>query len=151
MKKQACLIVMVSVFLASISLYCNAAGTQGQAKAMVDKAIAYYKANGKNKTVEAVKDEKGQFIKDDLYVNIYSLKGIMLATPANPKLIGTDGTNVKDADGKPFMLELIGRAGKEGSGWVEYRWTHPKSRKVAPKTAYFEKVDDIIFSSGAYK
>jgi len=54
-------------------------------------------------------------------------------------------------DGKKFIREIVETANAEGSGWVDYKWHHPACREWFPKTAYFEKVDDLIIVSAVYK
>ena len=39
----------------------------------------------------------------------------------------------------------------KGKGWQNYKWTNPQTKKIEDKTAYIEKVDDMIFGCGAYK
>ena len=67
MKKWAALI---SVCFFVLGLTCVAfaqeRGTAKEAMAVVDKAIAYYKANGKAKAFAEFNNKKGQFLKKDL-------------------------------------------------------------------------------------
>jgi signal transduction histidine kinase len=56
-----------------------------------------------------------------------------------------------DSDGKKFIREIVETANAEGSGWVDYKWYHPVSKEWFTKTAYFEKVDDLIIVSAVYK
>jgi cytochrome c len=151
MVRRTFIAILSGVFLITIFFSISTAQTPQDAKVMVEKALAYYNSNGKDKTIEEVKNPKGQFVKGDVYVNIYTLKGVMLANPVSPKLIGMNGIELKDPDGKYFMKELCNRAASEGSGWVDYKWTNPTSKKIEPKTTYFQKAGDIIISSGVYK
>jgi len=139
----------VCVVMFVTSVFAATAGDE--AKAMVDKAVAFLKANGKDKGFAEINKPDGQFVKGDVYINIFSLTGTMLANGANAKLIGTNGSKLKDPDGKMFMKEIIDRAASEGKGWVEYKWTNPKTKKIEPKAAYFEKYNDMIVSAGTYK
>jgi signal transduction histidine kinase len=54
-------------------------------------------------------------------------------------------------DGKPFMKEILTKAAASDNGWVDYKWANPVSKEVQPKSAYFEKVGDMIISTGYYK
>lgn len=140
----------VCFFFFGAAGYVHSAGVN-DAKVMVNKAISFYKANGKEKTMEEVKNPKGKFVKGPLYVNVYNLQGVMLANPVNKKLIGMNGSGLQDPDGKYFMKELLERAANEGGGWVDYRWTNPVTKKIEPKTTYFKRVDDVIMACGIYK
>lgn len=144
--------------LAAVSLsFAGAAlaadyGTKEEAAAMVKKAVSYAKTNGKDKLLAEVgHGSKGQFVDRDLYVSVWSPDAKVLAHATNPKLVGTDVGDLKDADGKPFMKEILSKAASSGSGWVDYKWANPVTKEVQPKSAYFEKVDDMIISTGYYK
>lgn len=144
--------------LAAVSLsFAGAAfaadhGTKEEAAAMVKKAVSYAKTNGKDKLLaEVTNGSKGQFVDRDLYVSVWSPDAKVLAHATNPKLVGTDVSDLKDADGKPFMKEILTKASGGGSGWVDYKWANPVTKEVQPKSAYFEKVDDMIISTGYYK
>jgi len=139
--------VVACLFSASVA----GAATTKDAKAMVDKAVAYYKANGKTKTIEEVKNPNGQFKKGDLFVYIFDLNGICLANPVMPKLIGAPLKGSKDADGKLFGDEMVRMAKTKGSGWVDYKYLNPETRKIEPKTTYFVRSGDMILCAGAYK
>ena len=82
---------------------------------------------------------------------MWDSKAVVLAHGANPKLIGKDILELKDADGKPFMKEIVTKAASAGSGWVDYKWVHPVNKEIQAKSAYFEKMDDMIISTGFYK
>ena len=77
-------------------------------------------------------------------LSISSVDYPVLAHGANPKLIGRNLFNLKDTDGKYLIRELIDAA-KAGSGWVDYKWSHPKSKKIMPKTAFVKKIDNGLW------
>lgn len=126
-------------------------GTATEAEAMVKKGVAYAKANGKDKFLAEVNGGKGQFNDRDLYISVWSTKALVLAHGANAKLVGKDIIDLKDADGKPFMKEIVTKAAGSGTGWVDYKWVNPVSKEIQAKSAYFEKLDDMIISTGYYK
>jgi len=127
------------------------ADPKSDAIALVDSAIAFYKANGKDKAFAEINNKQGQFVKGSLYVFIWSPKGVILAHGANEKLIGKDMYPLKDSDGKPFVKEAVEIGNAKGSGWVDYKWPNPVSKKVEAKSTYVKKVDDLIFACGIYK
>lgn len=49
------------------------------------------------------------------------------------------------------MKEIVSKAASSGSGWVDYKWVNPVTKEIQAKSAYFEKADDVIISSGFYK
>ncbi len=149
--KKLIVLAYAVIFFLGISGFVCAAGTPEQAEAMVKKAIAFYKANGKEKTFTEVNNPKGQFVKDDLYIFVYDMNGKVVAHGFQQKMIGMDLLTLKDPDGKLFVKERIDIAKTKGKGWQDYRFTNPATKKIDQKTAYIEKVDDFIFGCGAYK
>jgi cytochrome c len=148
-KKIAISLVLLSCFLIGATI-AVAQTTPDQAKEWVKKAVEYYKANGKEKALAEFSNPKGQFCKGDCYIYVLDMNGKMLAHP-NPKLVGEDFMQKKDVDGKTFAQDIVKQAKEKGSGWVDYKWENPTSKVVEAKTVYFEKVDDVIIASGAYK
>jgi cytochrome c len=41
---------------------------------------------------------------------------------------------------REFNKEMIATA-RKGSGWVDYQWAHPVTKKVEDKTCYIVKID----------
>ena len=126
-------------------------GSADEASAMVKKAIAYLKTNGKEKTLAEASNPKGQFIDRDLYLSIYDLNGKVVAHGTNQKLIGKDVSDLRDADSKYFIKEILDKAKNGGKGWVDYKWVNPISKEIQAKSVYLEKADDVIIASGFYK
>lgn len=126
-------------------------GSAEQAVALVKKAAAYFRANGREKAFAAYDDPKGEFVDRDLYIFVYSQKGQVLAHGANQRMIGKNLIDIKDEDGKKFVKEQIDLALGKGSGWVDLKWINPTTKAIQPKASYVEKVDDVIIGSGIYK
>nr|WP_315395995.1 cache domain-containing protein [uncultured Duganella sp.] len=129
----------------------DAHGSAAEATALVQRAAAYLKANGPAKAYAAFNDPAGQFKDRDLYMFVLDTSGKMLAHGANPKLIGKDLSGLKDSDDKYFIKTMIDVAKGKGSGWVDYKWPHPVTKAIEPKSSYVEKVDDVILGCGIYK
>lgn len=126
-------------------------GTKEEAVAMVQKAVAAIKADGREKTFSAINDPKGPFNDRDLYVVVYDLQGKCLAHGANPKQIGKDLTELRDPDGKFFVKERVELAKTKDSFWQDYKFLNPMTKLIEPKSMYMEKVDDIMVGCGIYK
>jgi len=147
--KKLCVIMVCGIFLFVLTLPAWGGGTPKEAKALVEKAIAFYKANGKEKALAEFSKPKGQFTKGDLYIFAYNPTGTIIAHGGDPKLVGKDFTGVQDPDGKYFAREFI-KIGPEG-GWVDYKWMNYVTKKVDAKTTYLKRIDDVIIGCGAYK
>lgn len=148
--KKIFLYALVSLVITLFPLAVYAASGKDDAVALVKKAVAYMKANGKDKTLAEISNPAGQFVKGDLYLFVQDNNGIMLAHGTNPKLVGKNLMNLKDPDGKLFVQEMI-KTAKQGNGWVDYKWTNPVTKKIESKTSYIQAVDDIWIGCGIYK
>ena len=152
MKKSSIFLLLgISMVWAAIAFADEQRGTAAQAKLMVEKAVEYVNANGKDKAVAEFNNPQGQFVKGDLYVYAWDLNGNILAHPTNPGVVGKNNTNVPDEDGKFFRKEAVEMAKTKGAGWVDYKYMNPKTHKVEQKTTYVKKVGEIIVACGAYK
>jgi len=153
MKNAAMCVVVVIYLLALAGISFAAQATKADAKTMVEKAAANIKANGKEKALAEFNNPNGKFIDRDrdLYIFAYDFNGVNLALGSNPKMVGKTLLELQDASGKPFLKELI-QVAKMGNGWYEYKWSHPKTKKIRSKISYVLKIDDSMFiGSGIYK
>ena len=147
--KRCFVMMMVCVFLVmGLVSYSAAAGTPDEAKKMVENAAAFYKANGLDKAIVAFNDPKGQFRKDDLFIFMLDMNGKCYA---HISLAGKNLDGLQDSDGKFFVKEQIAIA-KKGSGWVDYKFTNPTTKKIQQKTSFIMRVDDNHYvGCGAFK
>lgn len=151
MNRVFLLLTVLVCFLVSGGAFAATRGTPDQAKAMVEEAAAFVKANGVEKALAEFNNPKGNFVRGDLYIFALDFTGLTLAHGANQKLVGKNLSEVKDADGKLFMKAMIELAKTKGKGWVEYKWTNPESKKIEPKASYLISVGDLFLGCGAYK
>ena len=127
-------------------------GTKEEAQALVEKAAAFWSANGREKAVAAFNDRQGAFVDRDLYIVAATLAdGVRIAHGFNAKMVGKSLNDFKDIEGKPYGLDILETAKTKGSGWVDYKFTNPVSKKIMDKTSYVKKVDDVVIFAGAYK
>jgi cytochrome c len=91
-------------------------------------------------------------VKGDLYVVLQDFNGVVLANGGNPGLVGQNHLALKDPDGKYFVKESVDIA-KKGSGWLEYSWVNPVSKKVQPKKSWIKKVEgmDVFTNCGLFQ
>jgi len=150
LKNQAMLLSeVVSIF----DLGSREFGNADEAVDLVKRGVAFAREYGSQAIVEDVKKlNNSQFIDRDLYFSVYDANTVMcLANGANPRLIGANGKVFKDVDGKIFVAEIVALANRQGSGWMDYKHPHPLTQQVMQKSAYFEKVGDIVLTCGFYK
>jgi cytochrome c len=121
------------------------------AVAMVKKAVACLKANGKDKTIAEANNRAGASVDRDLYVAITDMTGKALANPMLPRSIGKDLTGVRDVDGKYFVKERLEMLKTKSQGWIDDKWPNPVSKKIELRSTYFERVDELVIACGIYK
>jgi cytochrome c len=127
--------------------------TAAQATALVKKAVAYIKANGKDKAFAEFSNPKGQFVDRSLYIFVYDLKGTSMAIGNGNagKMVGKNLLDMRDAEGTYLIQGLIEVAKTKGSGWFDYKWPNPVSKAIEGKSSYVEKIDDLVVGCGIYK
>jgi len=144
--------ITLAGFIFSSGAIANDKGTEADAVAMVKKAVTFVKANGKEKAYAEFNNPSGQFVKNDLYVMCYDMSGNNKCHGSNPKLIGKNLLEIKDADGKFIVKGFIAIASQgNGKGWLDYKWPNATTKAVEAKSTYVEKVDDILVGVGIYK
>ncbi|WP_417533297.1 methyl-accepting chemotaxis protein [Marinobacterium stanieri] len=83
---------------------------------------------------------------EDGYMFAYDMDGINVAHGANPKLVGTDLSNMRDPNGLLVIRELID-ASKSGDGYFEYVWDKPGGGQ-APKLSFAMMIPAFDWSVG---
>lgn len=142
------------MMLAALGAGAAEKGTADEAVAMVKKASEFLKKNGKEKALAEFNNPKGQFVQKDLYIFAFGANGdgVELANGANIKLVGKNVLQMKDADGKFLIKDILALGmSKEGKGWVDYKWPNPSTGTVDGKRTYVERVDDVVIGCGIYK
>lgn len=143
-------IIAALALLAAIPAIASAT-PEDDTRALVKKAAAHIKANGIDKACADFSDPAKGFRNGESYVYVHDIHARMLCNPGSPRTVGKDMMEVKDMDGKFFNKEMIGLATTRGSGWVEYKWTNPVTRKIQDKKSYIERQDDLVIGSGFYR
>lgn len=149
----------VNILVLSLALASGAVGApafaaepgEKEAIAMVERGAAFMKTAGKDDMIKRINEKDPEFLQGSLYLTMRDGKGVILANPVNPAMIGKDLVDVPDADGKPFRREILDLAKKKGKGWVDYKFKNPASGKVEAKTTYIQLVGDVTLEAGIYK
>jgi cytochrome c len=145
--------LLIAAVLAASSVAALGAemATAKEAEAMVKKGVAFIKANGREKSFAEMTSKQGQFRDRDLYLTVYSLDGMALAHGANEKMVGHNLIGFKDVDGKEFFRERMELAKTKGTFWQDYKFANPITKRIEPKSAYCERMEDIVVCGGVYK
>lgn len=150
MFKKVIISIFICLFVVTSLYAAEKRATPSEAKKLVEKAVAYVKANGEEKAIKEFNNPKGEFVKGDLYVFALDPKGVLLANVNLTKLVGTNIYNMPDSKGKLNRKEMVDLANSEGSGWVTYHQLNPKNKKDEAKISYVQKVGNLIVGCGAY-
>lgn len=148
------LVLGLALFLFSAGVFAAEKATAEDAIALVKNGIAYYKENGKEKSLAAFNDPNGPFVKGELYFFVYSTNGdgIVLAHGQNQRMVGKYLLDVKDNDGVMMIRDAMKIANSPaGKGWISYNWPNSVTGKIEAKRTYIERVGDIWIGCGIYK
>jgi signal transduction histidine kinase len=140
----------LALALLPVAVQADAPPSKDQVVAQVKKAIAFYKASGRDKALAEFNNKDGQFAKGEDYVDVHDISGTCVAHPVTPSLVGLNRLEAADPAGKKFIKEIVDAAKTKSSGWLTYQRKNPVSGKVENKLAYWEVQDGLIFKAGTY-
>jgi signal transduction histidine kinase len=122
-------------------------GSPGEAKAMLEKAVAAVKAD-KAKALGMFSKGEGGFKDRDLYPYCGGPDGNFTA---HPTLLGKSLKDLKDKSGKPLGADVYAAAAEGVVSEVSYMWPRPGQTEPVQKVAYVTKVGDQVCAVGYYK
>lgn len=144
------MLVFASSCLSTPCMAAAGGANKEDAVAMVKKGVSFIKANGAEKSYAEISNKSPQFIKEDLYLVVYGLDGMVLAHGANTKMVGKNLIDFKDVDGKAFIKERVETAKTKNSFWQDYKFTNPENKKIEPKSMYCERLNETVVCGGIY-
>ncbi len=124
--------------------------TPAQAQALLNKAVEKVQKDGPDAAFAAFDNPAGGFKIHELYVFVFDMNGKYMASGANPKLVGTDARNLKDAEGTYLVRKMIALAKSKGRGSVRYLWLNRVDNKVEKKRSFIQRVGKYIVGVGYY-
>ncbi len=104
MHKQIFKLVAGVLFALALQPAAVAAPGKDDAVQFVKKAVAYIKQNGKDQALAEFNKPTGQFVDGELYIVAMDLNGVLLADGAKPRLVGKSLLEIRDMNGKQFVL-----------------------------------------------
>jgi signal transduction histidine kinase len=144
------LLAMISaaIFGASVAM----AVTADETMVFVEKARTHIKTVGAEQAYADFTRTDNEFHQGELYMFCFAPDGMTKAHGGNAKMVGTNMINVRDADGFASTAAIIKVAMDSGSGWTEFKWPNPATKKVERKAAWSVRIDDnTVCASGYYK
>ena len=141
-----------AVFMFAVNCSCLAAESPdaGEAKALLDKAVAYFNDKGVARAFCAFNDTKGAFHKGPLYVFAVNMDGVYFAHSAAPTLIGTSLRDTRDAAGQHLGNLVMEAVATQQSAPVEYMWLNYETNKVEKKRTFLKRMDNFVLGAGYY-
>ncbi len=151
------MIMMTAVVACVLTFGAGAAraaeGDCWTAQLLVDKAISHYKEVGQEKAFADFMDKGNPgWVNKEHFVVVSTMDGIYKTHAGNPKLIdNTALPSLKDTDGILIIQEMV-KAGKSGpdGAWAKYTWTHPETKRLAPKHTWVKPSGDLLFMDSCY-
>lgn len=127
-------------------------GTQQEAKAMADAALAHIAKAGFEPALKDFSADKASWVKKDLYVVVFNYEGKCLTHGVNDKLIGKAMWDIKDQNGKAFVQDFVASSKAKSEGWVDLAWAHPQTKKPEPKRMSTRRIpgQDAVLVVGYY-
>jgi hypothetical protein len=123
--------------------------TRAELYDLVDRAVAFAKANGKEKTLAAIGDPDGQFVSGDLSLWAEDFGGTVLADPFWKDGVGKNWMDYTDPYGaKPTVVNI--NAIRSGTGFTRAMFpdTAAGGSRAIPKLMYGKAVDDSWWIAG---
>ena len=88
---------------------------------------------------------------EDGYFFVYDFNGVNQVLGPKPEMEGKDLSGLKDADGKPFIKNII-EAARSGDGFTQYLWDKPSVKKAVEKLSLSRTLDKYqwVLGTGFY-
>ena len=145
--KRSALIGIVVLLCCMCAMPCLADNEEAAVR-LVKKAAATFSEKSTDYTLKLL-NTMGTFREGPVYVFAVSFDGMVLAHPANRKLVGKKLLDFKDTKGKEFVKEFTAVAKDPGAGWVEYSWRRHGEKEGTLKRTYIMRVPGKDFYVGA--
>ena len=139
---------VVLLTLTSVAAAQAQFGTEKDAKAMLERAVAALKQN-KEKALEAFNKGEGGYKDRDLYVFCANASDGVVT--AHPNLKGEHLQEIVGKKGYPVGKEIMEKATEGKINEVTYWWPRPGSDKPLEKHAFYTKVAGQNCGVGYYK
>jgi hypothetical protein len=151
MTRSALAPILLSIILsATTPLSAAEFGTAAEAKALLERAVIVLRADPAAATAKFNKGEDG-FRDRDLYVFCVGAGDAKTTAHADPRILGRDVRDFKDATGKAFGDEIYTTAREGQITSVSYMFPRPGSTEPVAKESYVTRVGGQICGVGYYK
>lgn len=128
-------------------------GSKEEAVALVQRALQHIQQVGLDQALADFKQPGNPFQDHDLYVFVYDFQGNNLANSIPIKLPAVNLRDVRSADGKLVIQQMIEMSKASGGGAFQYDWINPETNQVQSKISYFKRIPGVeaFLGCGYYK
>ena len=148
---------VLSIFLLIAPFDFATAQTSDEVTALVMQTTEGIERNALQTIARINRAEHPYVNKDNaaIYVFVFDTDLTLNAHPFKIGLVGENMRGKPDVNGKMFRDEFLEVAQTEGSGWIDYHWENPKTKKIAHKNTFVNLArgsdgKDYIVGSGKY-
>jgi hypothetical protein len=118
-------------------------GSKEEAVTLVQRALQHIRQVGLEQALADFKRPGNSFQDHELYVFVYDFQGNNLANSIPIELPAVNLKDVRSADGKLVIQQMIEMSKTSGGGAFEYDWINPETRTVQSKISYFRRIPDF--------
>jgi hypothetical protein len=148
-KRIGCALVVLGMTTVYGTAFANDIGTEQEARAMLDRAIAALKEDETAALAAFTGGEPG-FKDRDLYVFCVGPDGVVTANGGHPDHIGLDTHTEIDSQGKNIGEAILAAAEPGETNIATYMYPPAGSSEPALKSALISQVEDQICGVGYY-
>lgn len=132
--------IIAGTFLVFTSFSAIGSQTNEEVMALVKQTKSAIEENALQTFARINRAEHPYKNKDNpsLYIFVFDTDLTVVAHAIKTKVVGKNVKGKPDVKGKKFRDEMLEMAQKDGSGWVDYYFLNPKTKKTEHKTAYIE-------------
>jgi len=135
--------VMAVMLFSGIAQAQDKMATLAQAREFHKKVAAFAKEVGCDKFIAEINNTKSKY--NTTYKNVYpqahDLNGVVLGNGHNPYLVGQNHMGLKDAEGKPFVRNVMDAIKKSNHVETEYKWLDSKTKKIDKRLVMTDLID----------
>jgi uncharacterized protein len=151
-QRKIATVAIIAFGLLTVAADAAQFGTRDEAVAMVKRVQEKFKRDGAQATFAAITAQAREFHDRDLYVYVLNTACVLQAHAARKDLVGKSLYDFRDQDGIYPARNTVDVAMTKGRGWIDYRWTNPKTNQVEAKSTYVERLGDTYaVGVGIYK
>ncbi|MFD2247523.1 cache domain-containing protein [Pontibacter ruber] len=121
---------------------------------LVTKGVAEVEQHGEA-AYKTFHDPTGPYLAKDAYIFVFTMEGVEIVNPAFPTVEGNNNYDMKDAEGKYLVREILKTATTKGAGWVDYMWPKPGESIPTQKSAFVHLANmpngkQVVVGCGVY-